>query len=83
MKFTSFIVSVAVMAGVALATNPIGESCDTPNVFACGQDASLNNGNPFVYECSPVTDEYVYVVGCLCPTCCITTPVGGGFCVVE
>ncbi|KAG2135430.1 hypothetical protein DEU56DRAFT_887955 [Suillus clintonianus] len=84
MKFislTSFIVSVAVMTGVATAYNPIGQSCDTPDVSDCGQDASLNDGNPFVYECSPTAYEYVYVVGCSCPTCCITTQFGEAYCI--
>ncbi|KAG2123285.1 hypothetical protein DEU56DRAFT_830201 [Suillus clintonianus] len=69
------------MTGVATAYNPIGQSCDTFNILSCGQDASLNGGNPFIYECVPTIDEYVYVVGCPCPTCCVTASAGVAYCV--
>jgi hypothetical protein len=97
------IVSVAVMAGVATAYNPIGQSCDTPGEcschiimcsglygnlmmylrllaggFGCSQDAGVNGGNAFIYECAS-TDKFVYVAGCGCPTCCEATT-SGAFC---
>ncbi|KAG1743784.1 hypothetical protein EDB19DRAFT_1632963 [Suillus lakei] len=81
MKFislTSMIVSVAVMTGVATAYNPIGQSCDTPGGYGCSQDASLNGGNAFIYECAS-TDQFVYVAGCACPTCCVATT-SGAYC---
>ncbi|KAG1722592.1 uncharacterized protein EDB91DRAFT_1174455 [Suillus paluster] len=77
MKFsiTTMIMSAALMAGVAIAYNPIGLSCDTPGGYGCSQDASLNGGNAFIYECGP-SDTFVYVAGCRCPTCCQATTTG-------
>jgi hypothetical protein len=100
MKFnslTTMIMSVALMAGLATAYNPIGQSCDTPGEYprsdmkvgrvltsivaggeGCSQDSSLNGGNAFIYECSGA-NEFVYVAGCRCPTCCEATT-SGAFC---
>ncbi|KAJ8591987.1 hypothetical protein M405DRAFT_734068 [Rhizopogon salebrosus TDB-379] len=66
------------MAGLATAYNPIGQSCDTPGGEGCAQDASLNGGNAFIYECSGA-DKFVYLAGCGCPTCCEATT-SGAFC---
>ncbi|KAG1864937.1 hypothetical protein DFJ58DRAFT_771652 [Suillus subalutaceus] len=46
--------------------------------YGCSQDASVNSGNAFIYECAS-TDEFVYVAGCSCSTCCEATT-SGAFC---
>ncbi|KIM75862.1 hypothetical protein PILCRDRAFT_826887 [Piloderma croceum F 1598] len=60
------------------AYNPIGQSCDTPGGEGCSQDAAVNGGNAFIYECGPA-DTFVYLAGCGCPTCCSATA-SGAFC---
>ncbi|KAG1748208.1 hypothetical protein EDB19DRAFT_1685050 [Suillus lakei] len=80
MKFsvTTMIMPAVVVAGVATAYNPVGQSCDTPGGYERSQDANLNGGNAFIYECAS-TDVFVYVASCSCPTCC-EAMTSGAFC---
>ncbi|KAG2365028.1 hypothetical protein BDR07DRAFT_1329782 [Suillus spraguei] len=77
-SITSMIVSVALMVDVATAYNPVGQPCDIPGGYGCSQDASINGGNAFIYECA-WTNQFVYIAGCSCPTCCVVTT-GGAYC---
>ncbi|KAG2363445.1 hypothetical protein BDR07DRAFT_1282286 [Suillus spraguei] len=77
-SLASMIVAVAVMAGVATAYDPIGQTCDTPGGYECANDANINGGNAFIYECDS-TGEFVYVAGCACPSCCVSEA-SGAYC---
>ncbi|KZS93800.1 hypothetical protein SISNIDRAFT_410929 [Sistotremastrum niveocremeum HHB9708] len=72
------IITAALFASNAVAYNPVGQSCPKQGDEGCSQDASLNGGNAFIYECGP-SNTFVYVAGCRCPTCCEATT-SGAFC---
>ncbi|KAG2064206.1 hypothetical protein BDR04DRAFT_1035860, partial [Suillus decipiens] len=46
--------------------------------YECANDANINGGNAFIYECDS-TGEFVYVAGCACPSCCVSE-VSGAYC---
>ncbi|KAI0804546.1 hypothetical protein BC629DRAFT_1283383 [Irpex lacteus] len=75
--FTLLTAFTAAFLGVQ-AYNPIGQSCSPQGGEGCSQDASVNGGNAFIYECGP-TNTFVYLAGCACPTCCEATT-SGAFC---
>ncbi|OAX35342.1 hypothetical protein K503DRAFT_773595 [Rhizopogon vinicolor AM-OR11-026] len=68
MKFT-MIISTAVLAGIATATNPNGGPCAHAEQFECGVLEGYNNGNPFAFWCA--SDNKIVVARlCDCPSCC-------------
>ncbi|KAG0698988.1 hypothetical protein DFH29DRAFT_938953 [Suillus ampliporus] len=87
MKFvslTTMILSAAVMAGVAIASenltiNPMNLPCDNPNKVGCSLGIKgFNNGNDFGYECGP-TGEILAYASCDCKNCCVVLDNGGNF----
>ncbi|KAG1727903.1 hypothetical protein EDB19DRAFT_1748783, partial [Suillus lakei] len=84
MKFslTTMIVSAAVMAGVANASNPLGKSCKSPGAVGCGRAANVNGGNAFIYECSS-KGKIVLSAACVCQSCCAATTSGVAFCISQ
>ncbi|KAG1729296.1 hypothetical protein EDD22DRAFT_409388 [Suillus occidentalis] len=82
MIFTSFsttIISIAAMAGVAIASNnliinPMGLPCSPSNSQGCSAGIKgWNNDNDFIYDCgsSGVIDAYE---ACSCKGCCHVDP---------
>ncbi|KAI0804548.1 hypothetical protein BC629DRAFT_1590807 [Irpex lacteus] len=78
MRFFTLVTVFAATFLSVQAYNPIGGSCNSPGAEGCSQDASLNGGNAFIYQCGP-TDKFVYLAGCACPTCCEAT-LSGAYC---
>ncbi|KAG0703416.1 hypothetical protein DFH29DRAFT_917135 [Suillus ampliporus] len=79
MKFvslTTMILSAAVMAGVAIASenltiNPMYLPCDNPNQVGCATGLKgFNNGDDFGYGCGP-TGQIIAYVPCDCKNCCV------------
>ncbi|OAX31929.1 hypothetical protein K503DRAFT_870420 [Rhizopogon vinicolor AM-OR11-026] len=80
MKFislTTIIMSTAVLAEIATASDPNGGPCARANHFECGVLTSFNDGSAFLFFCfadhSLLVDEL-----CSCPTCCSVTDGGTG-----
>ncbi|KAG2141895.1 hypothetical protein DEU56DRAFT_795409 [Suillus clintonianus] len=86
MKFTSLtttIISVAAMAGVAIASDnlvltPMNFPCTKADSVGCSNLKGFNNGNDFGYYCSP-TEKIDYYEACSCKHCCKVLSDGSDF----
>ncbi|KAG2141896.1 hypothetical protein DEU56DRAFT_795416 [Suillus clintonianus] len=87
MKFTSLtttIISVAAMAGVAIASDnlvitPKNLPCNGADSAGCSTGIKgFNNGNDFGYYCSP-TNKITYYEACSCKHCCKVLSGGADF----
>ncbi|KAG2337928.1 hypothetical protein BDR05DRAFT_737892 [Suillus weaverae] len=75
-SLTTMIISVAAMAGIAIASDnlvitPIGLPCDPPNTIACSTGIKFwNNDNDFAFLCGPSGTITEYEA-CSCKNCCV------------
>ncbi|KAG2032894.1 hypothetical protein BDR03DRAFT_968937 [Suillus americanus] len=84
-SLTTMIISLAAMAGVAIASDslvitPMGLPCDTPNQVECSTGIKIwNNDNDFTYLCGP-SNTIIDYEACSCKNCCYMDPLGGLHC---
>ncbi|KAG2056339.1 hypothetical protein BDR06DRAFT_952811 [Suillus hirtellus] len=71
--------SAVILSGIVTVqgSNPNGMPCANSGKYGCGTLAGYNNGNQFLFYCSPVSHEVQVTLDCSCPTKCCSIWKGG------
>ncbi|KAG2032896.1 hypothetical protein BDR03DRAFT_968945, partial [Suillus americanus] len=80
-SLTTMIISVAAMAGIAIASDnlvitPMGLPCDNTDQVGCSTGIKgWNNDDDFGYFCAP-SGKIAYYEACSCKNCCYIDSLG-------